>query len=69
MSDPCPQAWHGGLDAGLLRECRLDAGHRGQHRHASGDLVWSGKLTEAEHARAVELREAREAGGAPPVDT
>lgn len=58
MAEGCPQAWHGGLDAGLLRECRYDAGHRGVHRNAAGDLSWSGKLTDAEHAMAESLRAA-----------
>lgn len=56
MATPCPQAWHGGLPAGLLRECKCEAGHRGQHRNAAGDLAWGGKLTDEEHALAAVLR-------------
>jgi len=53
---PCPQAWHGGLDIGLLVECRLAERHVGWHRSADGSLIWGGKLSEAEMARAEELR-------------
>lgn len=52
----CPQAWHGGLPAGLLVECRYTPGHRGRHRNAAGDLEWSGKLTDDEVALADALR-------------
>lgn len=41
---PCNQAWHGGLRAGLLVECRFRADHRGQHRNRTSSLSWSGKL-------------------------
>jgi len=53
----CPQAWHGGLDMGLLVECRLAERHVGWHRSADGTLIWGGKLTAEEQARAAELRE------------
>jgi hypothetical protein len=52
----CPEAWHAGLYAGLLHECRFEAGHRGWHRDESGDLSWGGKLTAAERKLAAELR-------------
>jgi hypothetical protein len=55
-ANPCPQAWHGGLPAGLLVECRFEAGHRGWHRDESGDLSWGGKLTDLELAVADKLR-------------
>jgi hypothetical protein len=55
---PCPQAWHGGLPVGLLRDCKYVAGHRGWHRDLSGDLQWGGKLTEEELATANALRTA-----------
>jgi hypothetical protein len=54
---PCPQAWHMGLPAGVLRECRYTAGHRGWHRDVSDELQWGGKLTEDERARADQLRQ------------
>jgi hypothetical protein len=53
---PCPQAWHGGLPAGLLVECRLRARHRGWHRSEDGALSWGGKLTADEVAAANALR-------------
>jgi len=57
----CPEAWHGGLSAelpiGLLVECRLTERHVGWHRSADGSLIWGGKLTAEERARAAELRE------------
>jgi hypothetical protein len=53
----CPQAWHGGLTAGILIECALAPKHRGWHRSASGDLQWGGKLTPEEHELADQLRE------------
>jgi hypothetical protein len=59
MSEKCPQAWHGGLSAGLLYECKYDAGHRGSHRDAGGELAWGGKLTAVEQVRAAALRAAR----------
>jgi hypothetical protein len=57
-AEPCPQAWHGGLPAGLLRDCKYVAGHRGAHRDLSGDLSWSGKLTDEELALAEKIRTA-----------
>lgn len=54
----CPQAWHGGLAAGLLVECRFEEKHRGQHRNADGDMAWGGKLTAEEERLADELRKA-----------
>ena len=60
MVEGCPQAWHGGLHAGLpvnlLIECRFHAGHRGQHRNEDSTLSWSGKLTDEELALAEQLR-------------
>lgn len=58
-TEPCPQAWHGGLPAGLLVECRFEARHRGQHRNAAADIAWGGKLTDDEHALADALRATR----------
>jgi hypothetical protein len=55
---PCPQAWHGGLAAGLLVECRFESKHRGWHRNVDGSLSWGGKLTAEELARAAALRAA-----------
>jgi hypothetical protein len=55
----CPQAWHGGLRVGLLRECRHETGHRGWHRTVDGSIAWGGRLTEAEQALAAELRARR----------
>lgn len=57
----CPQAWHGGLEAGLLVECDHRARHRGLHRNKKGDLSWGGYLTDAEHDLANELRAVRDA--------
>lgn len=54
----CPQAWHGGLHVGVLRNCKYDAGHRGPHRDAEGHVQWAGKLTDEELTRAAELRTA-----------
>lgn len=54
----CPEAWHGGLQAGLLRECCKMRGHRGWHSAVSGGLEWSGKLTSEERALADSLRSA-----------
>lgn len=51
----CPQAWHGGLAAGLLVECIYAAKHRGWHRDGKG-LSWGGKLTAEEQRTADELR-------------
>lgn len=55
---PCPHAWHGGLPAGILRDCKYLTKHRGQHRDLSGGLAWSGKLTDEELAQADALRHA-----------
>jgi hypothetical protein len=54
----CPQAWHGGLSAGLLVECKYEDKHRGKHRNAAGDLEWGGKLTPEEERTAAALRAA-----------
>lgn len=59
MSDRCPHAWHGGLGLGLLIECKYKKKHSGSHRSEGGDLSWTGKLSDAEMARANELRAAR----------
>lgn len=57
MREPmCPQAWHGGLSVGLLRECARPPGHRGQHADGTGALSWGGKLTEGEMLKAEALR-------------
>lgn len=53
---PCPQAWHGGLHSGVLRECKYAARHRGWHRTQDGSMAWGGKLTDEEHALAEALR-------------
>jgi hypothetical protein len=52
----CPHAWHAGLAAGLLVECRFATKHRGWHRNASGSLSWGGKLTAPELSAAAALR-------------
>lgn len=60
MTDtPCPQAWHGGLSAGLLVECKYAEKHRGEHRNKANDLSWSGKLSAEEMEVATALREAK----------
>lgn len=58
-TDLCPQAWHAGLSAGLLRECRYQAGHHGWHRDATGNLAWGGNLTDEERGLAEALRLSR----------
>jgi hypothetical protein len=58
MAAGCPQAWHGGLPAGLLVECRFKPGHRSWHRNADGTMQWSGKLTAGEKTLATRLRSA-----------
>lgn len=55
-TEPCPQAWHGGLHVGILRDCKYVAGHRGPHRDLALSVQWGGKLTDEELARAHELR-------------
>lgn len=52
----CPQAWHGGLSAGVLVECTLPVGHRGWHRNAKRTMSWGGKLTPEEVVIAETLR-------------
>jgi hypothetical protein len=56
---PCPQAWHGGLAAGLLVECKYAAKHKGWHRNEAGNLEWGGSLTDEEMAMAEELRKGK----------
>lgn len=56
MDETCPQAWHGGLPAGLLVECIYEVKHRGWHRDGNG-LSWGGKLTAEEKQKAAALRE------------
>lgn len=53
----CPQAWHSGLEAGLLVECIYEEKHRGWHRDGKG-LSWGGKLTAEEMQLADKLRKA-----------
>jgi hypothetical protein len=55
MEENCPNAWHGGLPAGLLVECIYEPKHRGWHRDGKG-LSWGGKLTDAERELANQLR-------------
>ena len=60
---PCPQAWPGALEYGLLVECdrTLRPGqlaHSGRHRNAERGLEWWGQpLTPEQEAIVADLRE------------
>ena len=54
--NPCPEAWPGGVIAGIDAPCRREFGHPGRHKVAGGDLSWSGRMTDQERAALGQMR-------------
>jgi len=58
MKRACPESWPTGITSLLHQDipCDKDAKHRGWHVSASGDVKWTGKLTDEERAERDRMR-------------
>ena len=56
----CTEAWPTGISVGLDRPCARAVKHTSWHRDATGDLSWSGRMTDDDRDALDLLRDGRE---------